>query len=700
MVKLNKFINYIAERSNEDLDDGLMFKKCGRREEMDVSPTMDIKQSRNSRGNTYRQPLRIRQSEYRRSNLHYSFTPESLYEESLHTEVIPPSKVMTTVPQKKKRSSMDFISTITKKLLPIKRTNSFRRYGDMSKQKPIKFLNININKNVNNIPMQVIETLYTISFTKHTYYIQRSLRRSTMIVNLITRFRSTYEELREIDTPKLKRRISFKKRNANPKKRGEQPKEGSLIDLREQKLAKYYQTYGINYPYYQNVVTPVVVPSIPSMVTIPNMVPTMVTDITASVPLTPVHPPRRRKRIPKKPLLDFSDCDSLPSVPATAIPLTAAGSKISHYVNGHKESERRKLKPIKNIDKELCLIFNKEYMPDDQKEEEEEEEEKVTEEETSPKSSQSSLPTTTPVFSKQPSVHVNPTHPIESLLPCTPYSEVYDSSDDESSSESSDEEELIEGLENISIFTEEPKPLEENEQEQKAVSKTIPSPSSATTLFMPDIESTENGKKDRKRISECTLCNEAEDKQLESASVKSDSSDKTLEDEEMQNGMESSFIVVDKNGQKIDFHIGDDEEEDEESDDEEEEKEKEKSSYLLDMNKEEKKNDMDKSFSLTNSFLLNDNSKESIIPEYMSNFLLNKSSIFSTDDENDLFNNYMQILNESIINEKSFSLDLNLYEDSKDTNNKDNKPLNRVDSGVEVDCMENFSYLMETQCQI
>jgi len=157
------------------------------------------------------------------------------------------------------------------------------------------------------------------------------------------------------------------------------------------------------------------------------------------------------------------------------------------------------------------------------------------------------------------------------------------------------------------------------------------------------------------------------------------------------------WIKMDK---KIDFHIGDDEEEDEESDDEEEEKEKEKSSYLLDMNKEEKKNDMDKSFSLTNSFLLNDNSKESIIPEYMSNFLLNKSSIFSTDDENDLFNNYMQILNESIINEKSFSLDLNLYEDSKDTNNKDNKPLNRVDSGVEVDCMENFSYLMETQCQI
>jgi len=683
MVKLNKFINYIAERSNEDLDDGLMFKRYGRREEMDVSPTMDIKQSRNSRGNTYRQPLRIRQSEYRRSTLHNSFTPESLYEESPKTEVIPPSKTMTNVPQKKKRSSMDFISTITKKLLPIKRSNSFRRYGEMSKQKPIKFLNININKNVNNIPMQVIETLYTISFTKHTYYIQRSLRRSTMIVNLITRFRSTYEELREIDTPKLKRRISFKKRNANPKKRGEQPKEGSLIDLREQKLAKYYQTYGINYPYYHNVASPVVVPSIPSMVTIPNMVavPTMVTDINASVPLTPVHPPRRRKRIPKKPLLDFSDCESLPSIPATAIPVTA-GSKVTHYVTGHKDTERRKLKPIKNIDKELCLIFNKEYIPEDQ----EEEQEKVIEEE---KSSEA----TAPVFSKHPSIHVDTTHPIESLLPCTPYSEVYDSDDDESVSDSSDEEELVEGLENISIFTEESKPMEEKEQEpqQKDVSKTIPSPSSATTLFMPDLESTENGKKDRKRISECTLCNEAEDKQLESASVKSDSSDKTLEDEEMPNGMESSFIVMDKTDQKINFHIGDDE-----GDDESDEEEKEKPSYLLDTDKEVK-NNLDKSFSLTNSFLLND-SKESIIPEYMSNFLLNKSNIFSTDDENDLFNNYMQILNESIINEKSFSLDLDLYEDSKDT--KDKKPLNRVDSGVEVDCMESFSYLMETQCQI
>jgi len=726
MVKLNRIINYLAERNNEDLDDGLMFKKFNRREEMDICPSI----GRNSRGNGCRQPFHRKPNEYQRSNLHYSFTSDYLLkeEEALNSEstlsttnpsslssltattttttsssLTPSSKPVTTM-IKKKKSSMEFFSSLTKKLLSSRRSTNFKRYsfggnGEMTKQKPIKFLNININKNINMIPMNVIETMYTISFTKHTYYIQRSLRKSTMIVNLITRFRNTYEELREIDTPKLKRRMSFKKRNTAPKKRGDQPREGSLLDLREQKQAKYGQFYQMENAPIQSITVPAPVQT---------MIETVATDPVA-VP-TP-HPPRRRKRIPKKPLLDFSDCDSLPTIPATA-----AGSKVNQYLASHKESERKKLKPIKSIDKELCLIFNKEYIPEEQTGKSKNEIDVNTHKKLTVRKGTSldnlhtrNLSTenvlATPIFSKHTSLNLNNTLPIHHFAtfdPIPEHPEVYDSSDEQSSSSSSssDEDEFlpeIEGLENISIFTE-PQGIEEEEveeveqeeqKEQRGPSKTIPSPSSATTeVFIPDIESLDMEEKQRKRASEGTLYNEAmEEKHIGNVSVESDCSDKTLKDDDT-NINDTSFILMDKNVHKIDFHIDSESDNDEEVEEEvEEEEEKEKSlSFILELDTHSSKLDKDKSFSLSNSFLLSNTSNESIIPEYLSDFLLNKTNIYSMKEENDLFSNKksLNVLSDSLI-----------YDSSKDTNDK--KLLNRVDSGVDVN--EEFKFVeLQQQC--
>ncbi|OUM61599.1 hypothetical protein PIROE2DRAFT_69595 [Piromyces sp. E2] len=732
-----KLISYLSsDKNNDDLiDDSMLFKEkfhTKREENTMVSPTSDIKNvsypTRNRRTSSYYRGKQKNGYQCKRSNLHYSFTPDSLIAEAEEKPEILTTTAMTAV-VKRKKSTKGFFSSITKKLLTSKRSSISRRYschiqrGKSFKKNNTKILNYHsLNRNVSNIPMPVVETLYTISFTKHSYYIQRSLRRSTMIVNLITRFRQNYEELREIDVPKLKRRISFKRRVPKTVKRADQPKEGSLIDLREQRKAKYYSLFGntlaysSNYYYngnymptysdYPNNINTVstmetmetmeTMNSMNSMNTINTINTNAMVDTmnTESVVNSVSHvSPRRRKRIPRKPLLEFSECESLPSIPASA-----AGSKVNQYLASHKETERKKLKPIKSIDKELCIIFNKEYIPED-KINQKNENESVTkihkgcslDRNTIHKQQQQQRREECATYSKHTSLNFNSLPPLQQFIPIPTFDEPEGSS------------EL--GPEDISIFNEEEEEEEEIE-ETEAVKKpeTIPSPSSATTeVYIPEEE--EDVQKERKRISEGTLYNEAlDEKHPGNVSAESDSSDKTLKDEDICiPSNDSSFLVVDENIHQINFELDADDDDDNDNDDK-----KEENVYHGDAKKQ-------KSFSLTESFLLSKSSSEdSIIPEQMSNFLLNKSHFSLSDD--DFFNDSMSILNNSIINE-SFTLTLNQYGDENKSKSSvkqslnidttpsfllknDEKPLNRIDSGVDLSGMENISFLMATQCQI
>jgi len=780
-IKSKNFFNILVnDKSNDDIIcEGMVFKgkKFGRREEMDVvSPSNDTRQICNPPRNNRPWRGRMRNGyQYRKSNLHYSFTADSITEDETSSVVESSNNTAETCTNsmnlvvKRNKSSKGFFSSLTKKLLNNKRSSISRKGSSVcnsgksiSKQKSIKTVNnFNLNKNIINIPMQVVETMYTISFTKHSYYIQRSLRRSTMIVNLITRFRNTYEELREIETPKLKRRISFRKRVPTNRaiKRADQPRQGSLIDLREQRQAKYYKTFG-NTPYaqytynnnfhvYRHYSAPLSMTTTPmtsysnssisSINSINSIVPMIDTTTTIDIntPLTPVDSnntnqpiaPRRRKKLPRKPLLDFSDCESLPSIPASA-----AGSKVNQYLANHKETERKKLKPIKSIDKELCLIFNKEYIPQDQmgrKTSDSDSSEEETDNVAIGKLNLHINEHVNPTFSRHSSINFNnlPIDPLPQFSPLPPVNSIVE-----------DEEELTiyAEPEEESIFTEEPEDeeeeyddeeeeeeevefVEEIKKEEEKESETIPSPSSATTeVYIP------HDKKERKRISEGTLYNEALDqKHPGNVSSESNLSDITLNEEDIelaedlclsstQEEQDSSFIVVDESIHKINFHLDDS---DVSSEEEEEIEEKGKNqSFLLDLGDQvtDKNNE---SFSLTNSFLLVDN-KNSVIPEHMSRFLLNKTQISSFngseegDDEDDeeFFNRSMSILNNSILN-TSFSLTLNNYGGDeitknkkstfmKENINKEEKPLNRIDSGVDLNSMDNINYLMERQCQI
>jgi len=708
MVRIKSFneklISYLAnDKNNEDLVDEALFKdkfNTRREENTFVSPTSDVKNvsypNRNRRTSSFYRLKQKNGYQCKRSNLHYSFTADSLFEEAENDkpEVTTTSTTAMTAVVKRNKSTKGFFSSLTKKLLTNKRSSISRKYSSLhsngktlSKKGSKYLINSSLNKNVNNIPMPVVETLYTISFTKHSYYIQRSLRRSTMIVNLITRFRNTYEELREIDVPKLKRRISFKKRVPNNRtvKKADQPKEGSLIDLREQRKAKYQSLYGetlsfssnynsylSNYSHYSN--------NVNTMDTMENMstnntVDTINTNTTISG-VSHINP-RRRKKMPRKPLLEFSECESLPSIPATA-----AGSKVNHYIINHKETERKKLKPIKSIDKELCLIFNKEYIPEEKINQKNE-----IESTTKVRRGSSCEDLRSTVHEEATPINIKHTSLPVTSLPSFASLPTFD--------EPEDEEENEIGPEDISIF------IEEGTLNKEKKPEPIPSPSSATTeVYIPEEEEV---KKDRKRISEGTLYSEALDvKHPGNVSAESDSSDKTLKDEEISiPSTDSSFLVVDESVHQINFHLDSEEESDSSED--------EKQSYMLKLNdgyNRKSQNNIktkkhDDSFSLTDSFLLSDNSSEdSIIPEHMSNFLLNKTQINSISDD-DFFNDSMSILNNSIINE-SFSLTLNNYGDEIKSKSllQDEKPLNRIDSGIDLSGMDDLSFLMTAQCQI
>jgi len=693
MVRIEKLISYLSsEKNNEDLlgEEMLFRDKFNRREESNyVSPTCDVKNisypTKNRRTPAFYRGIQKNGYQYKKSNLHYSFTADSLYDDEKNQEVSNTTG-MTVV--KRNKSTKSFFTSITRKFLSSKRSSISRKYSNIyssgkfsSKQKNSKYLNTTINKNITNIPMQVIETLYTISFTKHSYYIQRSLRRSTMIVNLITRFRSNYEELREIDVPKLKRRISFKKRVPNNKlvKKADQPREGSLIDLREQRKAKYYAIFGNTLPYNDNYsyndYSSTYESSMDTVNTdTANTVETMNENTT--VPSKSHISPRRRKKMPRKPLLEFSECETLPSIPASA-----AGSKVNQYLSNHKE-ERKKLKPIKSIDKELCLIFNKEYIPEDQINSKNENEH-VTK-----LNRGSSLENLRSTVKQQTASPIHTKHSSFTTLPPLPSYE-----EPEGPSEIDPE---------ASIF------IDDEIEEKEKKPETIPSPSSATTeVYIPE-EEKEETKKERKRISEGTLYNEALDvKHPGNISAESDSSDTTLKDEEINIlNNDPSFIVVDESEREVNFQI-DSSEESDLSDSSEEEKQ----SFMLTLDdgyyrkSNDIKNNYKDSFSLKDSFLLNDN-----IPEHMSNFLLNKTHISEDDD---FINDSISILNNSIINEP-FTLSLNQYGDENksliknnlkiDTNpsslENDEKPLNRIDSGVDLSGMDNICYLMANQCQI
>jgi len=707
MVRIKSFneklISYLSsEKNNEDLvGEAMLFKdkfNTRREENTYVSPSSDVKNvsypTKNRRSSSFYRYKQKNGYQCQRSTLHNSFTADSLFEESINNKPEVTSTTAMTAVVKRNKSTKGFFSSLTKKILNNKRSSISRKYsthihnGKLLTKKSSKFLiSASIGRNANNIPMQVVETLYTISFTKHSYYIQRSLRRSTMIVNLITRFRNTYEELREIDVPKLKRRISFKKRVPNNKavKKADQPKEGSLIELREQRRARYYSHFGDAIPYstysssylqnysqYSNTVSTV------DTVESTNVTyETMNTNTTVeSVSHTS---PRRRKKMPRKPLLEFSECESLPSIPASA-----AGSKVNHYLVNHKETERKKLKPIKSIDKELCLIFNKEYIPEEKINQNTESVTKLHKG-TSCEDLRSTVQQQETIYSKHSSINL-PITSIPEIAPLPAYEEP------------EDEEENEIGPEDISIFIEEGK-VEEKKPEP------IPSPSSATTeVYIPE----EEDKKERKRISDGTLYREAlDEKHPGNVSAESDSSDKTLKEEEISiPSSDSSFLVVDESVHQINFHIDSEEESDSSED--------EKQSFVLkfDNNCQSKSNDKhEDSFSLTDSFLLNDNSEDSIIPEHMSKFLLNKNYSLSDDD---FFNDSMSILNNSLINE-TFTLTLNNYGDNNNNNDKsyidnidtetsflkkDEKSLSRIDSGVDLSGMENISILMAAQCQI
>jgi len=645
------------------------------------------------------------------SRLKYSFTPDSVMDEEPRSSVISTSMSMA---EKRNNKSKNFFSSLTKKLLPTKSNSITRRCSTSTarsiiKKKSIKEKYVNTNNNINNIiniPMQVIETLYTISFTKHSYYIQRSLRRSTMIVNLITKFRNTYKELREIDTPKLKRRISFKKRVPKVLKKEEQPKEGSLVELRMQRQAKYYQIYGYSQPF----------------------------DL----------PKRRKSKVPQRPLLDFSDCETLP-----AVPTCAAGSKVNQYLTTYSELERKKLKPIKSINRELCSIFNKEYIPEEQiekKEEEEEEDDDIAigkiqlnrggslddlrEVINYPNLMDLSyIGGTSPMYSKHTSIDINnllltPMPNFANLpmnenvlgLSTTLYTEPEEEKEEEDEeeeeesfeeSESDDEEYDSEDSEEDDDEEEEEDDEEEEEEEDDEEDIRTVTPSIAEAVELEIAE--EKKEASSKRISEGTLYNESFDC---SSNLSDDSnlSDITLNEDDMQS-IDSSFVVIDDDqfNNSIKFHFESEEEDNNMEADQ---------SFLLDKNGHEneeeeevnKENEKEKenSFSLTDSFLLvNEKNGENTVPEYMTDFLLNNGKFsVSSFDEDDLYNSSMSILNNSIINE-SFSLSLGNYGDEnksksklEDALNTVEKPLNRIDSGIDLNCMNNVSYLMERKCQI
>jgi len=663
MVRIDKLISYLSsEKNNEDLvGEAMLFSsKFNRREENTfVTPSCDVKNisypTKNRRSPAFYRGIQKNGYQYKKSNLHYSFTADSLFEDINNQQEV---SSVTTAVVKRNKSTKNFFTSITKKFLNSKRSSIARKYSNIyssgklsSKQKNTKFNNTSINRNINNIPMQVIETLYTISFTKHSYYIQRSLRRSTMIVNLITRFRSTYEELREIDVPKLKRRISFKKRVPNNRliKKADQPSEGSLIDLREQRKAKYYSIFGNTIPYnddyakYNNYSTTVSAMDTETTLSDTTITPAVAVETVNTTTVTPPpvsHNPRRRKKMPRKPLLEFSEGETLPSIPASA-----AGSKVNQYLSNHKESERKKLKPIKSIDKELCLIFNKEYIPEEQINYKE----NVTRlnRGTSLENLRSTVQqNASPIYTKHSSFTTLPPQ----FTPIPSYDEP------EGPSEIDPED---------SIFI-------EDEIEEPIVKKqeTIPSPSSATTeVYVPEVpeEEEEENKKERKRISEGTLYNEALDvKHPGNVSIESNSSDKTLKDEDVNvSNDDESFIVVEDQERHINFHIDSSEESD--LSDSSESSDDEKQSFMLQLDdgyyRKSNDNKHEDSFSLKDSFLLNDD-----IPEHMSNFLFNKDSLK--------------------IDTNTFSFD------------KDEKPLNRIDSGVDLSGMDNFCFLMTNQCQI
>ncbi|ORX46903.1 hypothetical protein BCR36DRAFT_585008 [Piromyces finnis] len=690
MVRIERLISYLSnEKNNEDiLGESILFKEKFnyRREENNIiNPTSDMKNAsyptKNRRSPAFYRGKLLNGYQCKKSSLHYSFTADSLITESDNkSEDIIPTIEMTAVP-KKTKSSKGFFSSLTKKLLPTKRSSISRKYSNhicngksISKQKT-KYYNNNHslnNKYIINIPMQVIETLYTISFTKHSYYIQRSLRRSTMIVNLITRFRNTYEELREIDVPKLKRRISFKKRVPTNKqvKKSDQPREGSLIELREERRARYCSIFGNQLPYYNNY---------SSYATYGNGMDdnTFVSNAATTISHTN---PRRKKKIPKKPLLEFGECESLPS-----IPVSAAGYKVNQYLTCHKEAERKKLKPIKSIDKELCLIFNKEYIPEDEIQQQ-----------------QQQQPNENEMMIKMDEPSMNEDLPQETASPIFSLS-----SNDEEEEDSFVKESNEPNPEDLSVFsdTDREERKEENEIENEKPSEIIPSPSSITTKV--NIE--KDDRRERKRISEGTLYNEALDETHPSnISAESNSSDKTLKDEDLPTlttTNNSSFIIMDDAINTISFPI---EEKDSNNEDEGEEEEEEEPSFILKLNDSYLfKNKNEKSFSLTESFLLSNNSNESIIPEHMSNFLLNKTNI--SVGESDFFSDSMSILNNSILNE-SFSLTLDSYGEEgksqssiKDTSSfikKEERPLNRIDSGIDLSGMNTINILMANQCQV
>lgn len=253
-------------------------------------------------------------------------------------------------------------------------------------------LNRSLAATLNRIPLKVVESIYRLSFTKHTYYITRSLRTSTMIFNMIARFRNTYDELRRIETPKLKRKVSFRssayqKRKAaaaaaakaaaaaaskeaeeQQLKEKQQPHEGSLLDLQKVRQAKYIEIFGKKEEEKKKDIT------ISKKKDLLNTSTEKKTTISSQNHHLPI-PSRSTSNIHlQKPLLDFSNCTNLPSIPASS-----AGSKINEYmakVKSSKGSTRngkvvgssnntdkkvKKLTPIKSLDRELCSIFNREY---------------------------------------------------------------------------------------------------------------------------------------------------------------------------------------------------------------------------------------------------------------------------------------------------------------------------------------------------
>lgn len=319
-LKFNeKIYGFIEKKMENDWDESHLFKF----DNNELSSALPKKRNNveNSRKSYQSKWLaKNKDAQPKHSHLMYSFTPETIVTTIEKNSSKKSKKFFSSLTKKLKSSQKNFKrsnSIIVKKSSKITSKNTEEPIKLVTKQKSLKEKYIAHGLSITAIPIQVIESLYTLSFSKHSYYNQRSLRTSTMIENLIFRFRNTYDELKEIETPKLKRRISFKKRIASKTvKRGEQPSQGSLIDLREERKAKYFEIFGDTKPYGNR---------------------------------------HRKTKIPKKPLLDFSDCKTLPIIPPNS-----AGSNINNLIK-KADGKVKKLKPIKNLDEELSIIFEKQF---------------------------------------------------------------------------------------------------------------------------------------------------------------------------------------------------------------------------------------------------------------------------------------------------------------------------------------------------